>query len=139
MTDQLHGGDAMLCTLREGQSAARCHRCSSPCDLWAGRLGCISHSDSQPTPTWPRPCPTNPAQNQSTRSTGQLSLITYFLNFAGASARIFTSIQEGAGAAMVRGAAISELGAGSEWGGGVLLAAVAAAGDVGHVSQVNVR
>ena len=55
-----------------------------------------------PTPTLPAP------QNLSTKSTGQLSLVTYALNWAGASARIFTSIQEGAGAAMVRGAAISE-------------------------------
>ncbi|GAB4822008.1 hypothetical protein N2152v2_009054 [Parachlorella kessleri] len=45
--------------------------------------------------------------NFGSRSTGQLSIITYFLNFAGASARIFTSIQEGAGAAMIRGSAIS--------------------------------
>lgn len=48
-------------------------------------------------------------QNFTSRSTGQLSLITYALNWAGASARIFTSIQEGAGAAMVRGSAISAL------------------------------
>lgn len=48
-------------------------------------------------------------QNFSARSTGQLSLITYALNTAGAAARIFTSIQEKAGAAMLRGAIISEL------------------------------
>lgn len=46
-------------------------------------------------------------QNFSSQSTGQLSLITYALNWAGATARIFTGLQEGAGAAMVRGAAIS--------------------------------
>lgn len=42
--------------------------------------------------------------------TGQLSLITYGLNTAGAAARIFTSIQEQAGPAMLRGAVISERG-----------------------------
>lgn len=40
-------------------------------------------------------------------STGQLSLITYGLNAAGASARIFTSIHDKAGAAMIRSAIIS--------------------------------
>ncbi|KAL4429561.1 hypothetical protein ABPG77_008610 [Micractinium sp. CCAP 211/92] len=46
-------------------------------------------------------------QNFSAGSTGQLSLITYALNTAGAAARIFTSIQENAGPAMLRGAIIS--------------------------------
>ena len=36
-------------------------------------------------------------------STGQLSTATAFANFAGCIARIFTSLQEGGGAAMVRG------------------------------------
>ena len=36
-------------------------------------------------------------------STGQLSTATAFANFAGCIARIFTSVQEGGGAAMVRG------------------------------------
>ena len=36
-------------------------------------------------------------------STGQLSTVTAFANFAGCIARIFTSLQEGGGAAMVRG------------------------------------
>lgn len=47
-------------------------------------------------------------QSQATRSTGQLSIITYSLNVAGSAARIFTSIHEQAGAAMLRGAVISE-------------------------------
>lgn len=48
------------------------------------------------------------AQNFSSRSTGQLSLITYGLNTAGAAARIFTTLQEKrAGAAMLRGAVLS--------------------------------
>jgi uncharacterized protein with PQ loop repeat len=47
-------------------------------------------------------------QNFRTRSTGQLSGITYGLNTAGAAARIFTSAQEAAGAAMLRGAIVSE-------------------------------
>ena len=47
-------------------------------------------------------------QNFNARSTGQLSLITYALNAVGAAARIFTSIQEKAGGAMLRGAIISE-------------------------------
>lgn len=42
--------------------------------------------------------------------TGQLSLITYGLNTAGAAARIFTSVQEKAGAAMLRGSIISAWG-----------------------------
>lgn len=48
------------------------------------------------------------AQSQSTRSTGQLSIVTYSLNVAGSAARIFTSIQENAGPAMLRGAVLSE-------------------------------
>ena len=47
-------------------------------------------------------------QNARAGATGQLSLITYSLNSAGAAARIFTSIQENAGPAMLRGAIISE-------------------------------
>lgn len=43
-------------------------------------------------------------QNFSTGSTGTLSPITYGLNAAGGAARIFTSLHEKAGAAMVRGA-----------------------------------
>lgn len=46
--------------------------------------------------------------NLQARGTGQLSLITYALNSVGAAARIFTSIQEKAGPAMLRGAIISE-------------------------------
>ena len=46
------------------------------------------------------------AANLRSRGTGQLSLITYGLNTAGAAARIFTSVQERAGAAMLRGALI---------------------------------
>ncbi|EFN54382.1 hypothetical protein CHLNCDRAFT_135683 [Chlorella variabilis] len=48
-------------------------------------------------------------QNFIAGSTGQLSLVTYALNTAGAAARIFTSVQENAGAAMLRGAVISTL------------------------------
>jgi hypothetical protein len=47
-------------------------------------------------------------QSQATRSTGQLSVVTYGLNVAGSAARIFTSIQEKAGPVMVQGAALSE-------------------------------
>ena len=47
-------------------------------------------------------------QNFGSKATGQLSIITYGLNTAGAAARIFTSIQEKAGDAMLRGAVISE-------------------------------
>ncbi|PSC68347.1 mannose-P-dolichol utilization defect 1-like protein 2 [Micractinium conductrix] len=47
--------------------------------------------------------------NFVSKATGQLSIITYALNAAGAAARIFTSIQEQAGAAMLRGAMISTL------------------------------
>lgn len=66
----------------------------------------------------PSPCPSAPRvssrrvpqilANFRARGTGQLSLITYGLNTAGAAARIFTSVQEQAGAAMLRGAVISE-------------------------------
>jgi mannose-P-dolichol utilization defect protein 1 len=42
-------------------------------------------------------------QNFKAGSTGQLSTVTAFANFAGCIARIFTSLQEGGGAAMVRG------------------------------------
>lgn len=41
-------------------------------------------------------------QNFKNRSTGQLSLITYSVNFLGCIARIFTTLQEGGGAAMLR-------------------------------------
>lgn len=37
------------------------------------------------------------------KSTGQLSIITAFLNFGGSVARIFTSLQEQVGSAMVQG------------------------------------
>lgn len=46
-------------------------------------------------------------QNFGARSTGQLSRVTYGLNTLGSAARIFTSLHEGAGAAMLRGAALS--------------------------------
>lgn len=42
------------------------------------------------------------------KNTGQLSLITSGMSAAGAVARIFTSIQEGAGLSMVRGFCIGE-------------------------------
>ena len=42
------------------------------------------------------------------KSTGQLSLITSGMSTAGAVARIFTSIQEGAGLSMVRGFCIGK-------------------------------
>lgn len=41
-------------------------------------------------------------------STGQLSTTTAFANFAGCIARIFTSVQEGGGIAMVRGYILGE-------------------------------
>lgn len=42
------------------------------------------------------------------KDTGQLSLITAFMSTAGCLARIFTSIQEGAGLSMVRGFCIGK-------------------------------
>lgn len=42
------------------------------------------------------------AKNFAAKSTGQLSLVTFGVNAAGCVARIFTSLQEGGGAAMVR-------------------------------------
>ena len=48
-------------------------------------------------------------QNFKAKSTGKLSLMTYSLNVAGASARIFTTMQEKlAGTAMLRGAILGE-------------------------------
>lgn len=44
-----------------------------------------------------------------TKSTGQLSVATAFANFAGCIARIFTTLQEGGGMAMVRGYSLGEL------------------------------
>ena len=50
------------------------------------------------------------AQNFTTKSTGQLSIVTYSLNLAGSAARIFTTSQEkNAGSAMLRGALLSTL------------------------------
>ncbi len=47
-------------------------------------------------------------QSYSNKSTGQLSIVTYALNLAGASARIFTTLQQkNAGTAMLRGAMLS--------------------------------
>lgn len=47
-------------------------------------------------------------QNYATGSTGQLSVITYFLNFAGSAARILTTLnEENAGTSMLRGAILS--------------------------------
>eukprot|EP00879_Flechtneria_rotunda_P002573 GHRR01002772.1.p1 GENE.GHRR01002772.1~~GHRR01002772.1.p1 ORF type:complete len:246 (+),score=70.33 GHRR01002772.1:204-941(+) len=46
-------------------------------------------------------------KNFSNRSTGQLSIITYAANTLGCLARIFTTTQEGGGAAMLRSYAIS--------------------------------
>ena len=70
-------------------------------------------SNQVPThPPPPRPLPSRRLpqiwSNFVSKATGQLSIITYALNAAGAAARIFTSIQEQAGAAMLRGAMISE-------------------------------
>jgi hypothetical protein len=42
------------------------------------------------------------------RSTGQLSVTVYIANAAGCMARIFTSLQEGGGMAMVRGFLLGE-------------------------------
>jgi mannose-P-dolichol utilization defect protein 1 len=42
------------------------------------------------------------AQNLRTRSTGQLSLVTYGVQTLGCVARIFTTRQEGGGSAMLR-------------------------------------
>lgn len=44
----------------------------------------------------------NHAASQA-KSTGQLSLATSVMGLAGCTARIFTSVQEGAGLSMVRG------------------------------------
>lgn len=43
------------------------------------------------------------------KSTGQLSIVTYIFNLGGCVIRIFTSIQEGAGIAMVRGFILGRL------------------------------
>ena len=43
------------------------------------------------------------AQNYRSKSTGQLSFITYLMNFLGTVARVFTTLQEQGGAAMLRG------------------------------------
>jgi hypothetical protein len=42
------------------------------------------------------------AKSFAARSTGQLSVITYGLNFAGGAARVFTTLHEGGGDAMLR-------------------------------------
>lgn len=47
-------------------------------------------------------------KNFSNKSTGQLSIITYAANTAGCIARIFTTMQEGGGSAMLRSYCISE-------------------------------
>jgi hypothetical protein len=47
-------------------------------------------------------------QNFQARSTGQLSVITYAANTLGCVARLFTTAQEGGGAAMFRQYVISE-------------------------------
>jgi mannose-P-dolichol utilization defect protein 1 len=47
-------------------------------------------------------------QNLQARSTGQLSVITYAANTLGCVARLFTTAQEGGGAAMFRQYVISE-------------------------------
>jgi mannose-P-dolichol utilization defect protein 1 len=49
------------------------------------------------------------AKNAAAKSTGQLSLATYGANLAGATARVFTSLTEGGGAALVRSYALSAL------------------------------
>ena len=56
-------------------------------------------------------------QNYSARGTGQLSSVTYGMNTCGAAARIFTTLTEGGGGAMLRGAFLSEwLGGIGNWG-----------------------
>ena len=47
------------------------------------------------------------AANARAKSTGQLSVVTYAANTAGAAARIFTSLTEGGGSALVRSYALS--------------------------------
>ncbi|KAI8108232.1 hypothetical protein M9434_006261 [Picochlorum sp. BPE23] len=46
-------------------------------------------------------------QNYRSKSTGQLSFITYLMNFLGTMARVFTTLQEQGGAAMLRGVIMS--------------------------------
>jgi mannose-P-dolichol utilization defect protein 1 len=48
------------------------------------------------------------AKNHANKSTGQLSGITFGVNTAGCVARIFTTLHEGGGAAMLRSYALSE-------------------------------
>jgi mannose-P-dolichol utilization defect protein 1 len=48
------------------------------------------------------------AKNFSARSTGQLSVITFGANTLGCVARLFTTLQEGGGSAMMRSYALSE-------------------------------
>lgn len=47
-------------------------------------------------------------QNFQTKSTGQLSIITFAANTLGCIARLFTTMQEGGGSAMMRSYALSE-------------------------------
>jgi mannose-P-dolichol utilization defect protein 1 len=47
-------------------------------------------------------------QNFQTKSTGQLSIITFAANTLGCVARLFTTMQEGGGSAMMRSYALSE-------------------------------
>ncbi len=58
-----------------------------------------------------------PACYTQAKSTGQLSIITAFMNFGGSVARIFTSLQENVGGAMVQGYIIGMYRVGC--GGGV--------------------
>jgi hypothetical protein len=47
-----------------------------------------------PPPPPPPPRPSSAANKKQNKSTGQLSFITWFLNFGGSLARIFTTLQE---------------------------------------------
>lgn len=50
------------------------------------------------------------AKNFAAKSTGQLSIITYAANTLGCIARLFTTVQEGGGSAMLRSYMLSKCG-----------------------------
>jgi len=85
----------------------RAHNCSASCSILVPNI----------TKTWPHSCNStlvsavigsDLGMMMQAKNTGQLSLITAFMSTAGCLARIFTSIQEGAGLSMVRGFCIGK-------------------------------
>jgi hypothetical protein len=77
-------------------------------------------------------------QNFQTKSTGQLSIITFAANTLGCVARLFTTMQEGGGSAMMRSYALSEYSVASDsspWWRALVNAHAASAGGV-HAKQL---